>query len=72
MKGSAELDNARAMYTYWAMETKDYDEAIRVGEDFIRNDPRSSQAAMTALYVLQAYVQMLDQKPREVRGGRDR
>jgi ATP-dependent protease HslVU (ClpYQ) peptidase subunit len=58
-KASLEVNNARAMYAFWALNEGKYKDAIRVGEGFARNDPRSAQAALAAMYALQAYVQML-------------
>lgn len=62
MKASMELNNARTMLAYWALNTGRLDEAIRQGETFARNDPRSSQAEMAAVYALQAYGQRVTQK----------
>lgn len=62
MKASTELANARMWLTFWSLQSGDLDEAIRVGEEFIRNDPRSAQAGLTALSVLQAYSQQIDAK----------
>jgi hypothetical protein len=62
MKAGLELNNARAMLAYWALNTGDLEEAVKAGETFAREDPRSSQAAMSAVYALQAYVQMVGQK----------
>jgi hypothetical protein len=58
-KASLEVNNARAMFAFYAMNAGKYKDAIRVGEGFARNDPRSSQAAMAAVYALQSYVQMI-------------
>jgi len=60
MTNDPELANARAMYIFWALQTNQLEEAIRVGEEFIRKDPRASQAGLAAAYVLQAYSQQLD------------
>ncbi|MGL4550771.1 MAG: hypothetical protein ACRC33_06255, partial [Gemmataceae bacterium] len=62
MKPNAELANARMWLTFWCLQGGELDEAIRVGEEFIRNDPRPAQAGLTALSVLQAYGQQLDAK----------
>jgi hypothetical protein len=67
MKGAAgnlELNSARAMMTYWSLNTGKLADAIAVGEAFARNDPRSTQAEMCAVYALQAYSQLIDQKKR--------
>jgi hypothetical protein len=61
-KGGLEYNNARAMLTYWALTSGELDEALKVGEEFIRDDPRSPQAAITAIYTLQACTQLLDSK----------
>jgi hypothetical protein len=60
MTNNPELANARTMYTFWALQTNEFEEAVRVGEQFIRNDPRAAQAGLAAAYVLQAYSQQLD------------
>lgn len=62
MKASMELNNARTMLSYWALTTGKLEDAIREGETFARNDPRSSQAEMAAVYALQAYSQLVGQK----------
>ena len=59
MRASLELNTAKSMYTYWALSTGKLSEAIKVGEPFARDDPRSSQAEMAAVYALQAYSQTL-------------
>jgi hypothetical protein len=59
---AAELNNARTMLTYWLLNTRKLPEAIAVGEGFARDDPRSSQAEMCAVYALQAYQQLIDRK----------
>ncbi|MFQ3649131.1 MAG: hypothetical protein SNJ75_02270, partial [Gemmataceae bacterium] len=60
MTNNLEVANARTMYTFWALQTKQYEEAVQVGEEFIRTDPRANQAGLAAAYVLQAYSQQLD------------
>src|SRR5262249_50354904 len=57
-----ELANARAMLTYWALNSGELEEAIKTGEAFAREDPRASQASMAAVYALQAYSQLLAKK----------
>jgi hypothetical protein len=52
-----ERNNARAMLAYWCLNAGKYDDAIRVGEGFARDDPRSAQAASAAVYALQAHAQ---------------
>jgi hypothetical protein len=77
-KPSMEANNARAMYAYYAMNAGKYADAIRVGEGFARSDPRSSQAAMAALYALQAYALLLNERehafvtPEELKDDRKR
>ncbi len=58
-KSSLEVNNAKALFAFYAMNAGKYGDAIRVGEEFARRDPRSSQAAMAAVYALQSYIQML-------------
>jgi hypothetical protein len=57
-----ELANAKAMMAYQYMNAKKYREAIAVGEKYARGAPRSSQAAITAVYVLQCYAEMVGQE----------
>jgi hypothetical protein len=61
MQNSLELNTARSTYIYWALNTGKLVEAIKVGEQFARDDPRSSQAEMSAVYALQAYGQVVSQ-----------
>ncbi len=61
---SPELSNARAMLAYYLMNEGKYREAIQVGETFARNNPRPSQAAMSAVYALLSYGQLLFQRER--------
>jgi hypothetical protein len=62
---SPEVNNARAMLAFYALNAGRYAEAAKVGEDFARGDPRSGQAAMAAAYALQACGQLLGQRERE-------
>jgi hypothetical protein len=62
MKPSLELNTARSMLAYWALNTGKLEQAIKAGETFARNDPRSSQAEISAVYALQAYSQLIGQK----------
>jgi len=62
MRASLELNTARSMYAYWALNSGKLSDAIDVGEQFARDDPRSSQAEMAAVYALQAYSQVAAQK----------
>ena len=57
-----ELANAKAMMTYQYMNAKKYREAVAVGEKFAKSDPRSSQAAAAAVYVLLSYVTLVGQE----------
>jgi tetratricopeptide (TPR) repeat protein len=58
-KASLEVNNARAMLAYYSLREGKYKDAVRVGEAFARQDPRSAQASMSALYALEAYLRML-------------
>jgi hypothetical protein len=60
-----ELNTARVMLTFFCMESQEYQKAIDVGEHFARNDPRSSQAAMAAVYALQGYTDLIKQREKE-------
>lgn len=62
LKASTELNTARSMLAYWALNTGKLAEAIAAGEGFAREDPRSGQAEMSAVYALQAYSQLVGQK----------
>jgi TolA-binding protein len=68
MRNSLELNNARSMYTYWALNSGKPEAAIEVGEKFARDDPRSSQAEMSAVYALQGYAQMVAKRKDEEDG----
>ncbi|HVS35351.1 MAG TPA: hypothetical protein VMS17_07185 [Gemmataceae bacterium] len=57
-----ELANAKAMTAYQYLNAKRYREAIGLGEKFAKSDPRSSQAAETAVYVLQSYAELVGQE----------
>jgi hypothetical protein len=56
---SLEVHNAQAMLAFYSLGAGKYEQAIRVGEGFARSDPRSSQAATSAVYALQAYNQII-------------
>lgn len=66
-KGKAipEVNNAKAMLTFYYLDQQKFREAIEFGEGFARDDPRSGAAAMSAVYALQAYAQMLGKRERE-------
>lgn len=64
MKTGMELNTARGQLAYWALSNGDLETAIEAGERFARDDPRSSQAAMSAVYALQAYTRLLAGKDR--------
>ena len=61
---STESNNARAMLAYYLMNEGKYKEAVEVGETFVKNDPRSSQAAMSAVYALLSYGELLAKRER--------
>jgi tetratricopeptide (TPR) repeat protein len=81
---SMELNNARTMLAFWLLNSGQQllaaekkpeaaarlNEAIAVGEAFARNDPRSSQAEMAAVYALQAYGTLVDMKKADEEGGK--
>ncbi len=52
-----EVNNARTMLAFYYLNEKKYDDCIRIGENFARNDPRTGQAIKAAAYALQAYSQ---------------
>ncbi len=58
-KASLEVNNAKELFTFYAMNAGKYKDAIRVGETFARNDPRSSQASRAAVYALVSYSRMI-------------
>jgi hypothetical protein len=64
-KPSMETNTARTLYAFWALRAKRYADSIRIGEDFARNDPRSSQAAMAAIYALQSHAMLMAQHQEE-------
>lgn len=61
---TTETNNARAMLAYYLMTEGKHKESIQIGETFARNDPRSGQAAMAAIYALLSYGEMLGQRER--------
>jgi hypothetical protein len=61
-KTSLELNNARAMLTYYHLSAGRYEEAVKAGEEFARFDPKSGQAAMAAVYAMEAYPKLLAEK----------
>jgi hypothetical protein len=68
-----ELNNATAMLVYSCLTSGKNNEAIRLGESWVREKPLSNQAATIAMYTLQAYSQLLgegklsDEQDEEVR-----
>lgn len=62
MKANLELNTARSLLAYWALTAGKLQEAIAAGEGFARDDPRSNQAELAAVYALQAYGQIVAQK----------
>jgi hypothetical protein len=63
-KPGLETNNARALFAFYALNAGRYRDAIRIGEAFARNDPRSSQASLSAVYALEAYGQLLAERER--------
>jgi hypothetical protein len=60
-----EVNNARAMLAFFCLDERRFADAIKYGEGFARDDPRSGQAAMAAVYALQAYTQLTGQHERD-------
>lgn len=58
-KRSPDIANARAIQGFYSLNTKRYRDCIRFGEALVRDDPRASQTANSAMYALQAYSQMI-------------
>lgn len=54
-----ELNRAKQTLTYFLLEALRNEEAIKVGEDFARNQPNTPQAPVVAQMALQAYGQQL-------------
>jgi hypothetical protein len=63
-KPTREVNNSRAMLSYFYLERGKYKEAAQVGRAFAENDPRSPQAALAASYALMAYNQILNDRLR--------
>jgi hypothetical protein len=63
----AQLEVSRAKLTlaYYALQARKYEEAIAVGEGFARDDPRSPLASLAAIYALEAYPRLIDQKKKK-------
>lgn len=53
-----EANNARTMLCYYNLNEKKYEECIKFGETFAREDPRSGQAVKCAAYALQSYAML--------------
>src|SRR5262249_35910925 len=64
-QATREVNNARALFAYYALGAGRYQDAVRVGEDFARRDPRSPQAPLAAIYALEALAQDPAQRERE-------
>jgi hypothetical protein len=64
-KATPDVNSARALYAYYALNAGRYKDAARVGEEFARHDPRSPQAALAAIYALDALGQDLARRERE-------
>src|SRR5262249_4619338 len=60
-----EANTARAMLAYYLLNTGKYREAVKAGEAFARANPRASQAAMAAVYALQAYSMLVAEKQKQ-------
>jgi outer membrane protein assembly factor BamD (BamD/ComL family) len=77
-KVTPEVNNAKAMLAFYCLKRERLREAIEFGEGFARDDPRSAQAAMAAVYALQAYSRLIAQRerdntlPEEVKPDRDK
>jgi hypothetical protein len=54
-KPTNDVNNARAMVSFYAYSSRNYKAAIDVGEKFARDDPKATQAALAAIYALKAY-----------------
>jgi hypothetical protein len=66
-KGSSiDVNNARALLTYYLLNEGKYQEAIAIGEDFAKNNPQAGQAAMAAIYALLAYGELLSEQERKI------
>lgn len=63
-KVAPEVNNAKAMLAFYCLNRQNYSDAIAVGEGFARDDPRSGQAAMAAVYALQGYAQLIARRER--------
>jgi hypothetical protein len=61
-ESALEANNARAMLAFYSLLAGKLEDAIKSGESFAREDPRSGQAAMAAVYALQAYAQLVAKK----------
>jgi hypothetical protein len=64
-KVAPEVNSAKAMLAFFCLEQRRYRDAIKYGEGFARDDPRSGQAAMAGIYALQAYAQLIGQRERD-------
>jgi hypothetical protein len=58
-----DVNNARAMLTYFYLNEKKYEDCIRIGKTFAKTDPRSGQAIKCAAYALQAYAMLPNKTP---------
>jgi hypothetical protein len=54
-----ELNDARVLLAFYCLGSGRLREAMAVGEDFARNEPRAASANLAALYALQAYSQVV-------------
>ena len=65
-KKTNEINTARTLLAFFALESGDHQQAIEVGEGFARQDPRSTQAGNAAAYALRAYLQIIGEKERKM------
>jgi hypothetical protein len=65
-ESSIDVNNARALLTYYLLNEGKYQEAIAIGEDFAKNNPKAGQASMAAIYALLAYGELLGEQERKI------
>ncbi|HEY7315197.1 MAG TPA: hypothetical protein VH643_38045 [Gemmataceae bacterium] len=59
---ATDYNNARALLAYYLLNEGKYKDAVAVGENFARNDPKPSQAGSAAIYALLAYSELLGER----------
>jgi hypothetical protein len=64
-KASYEVNAAKASLTYFYLNVKRYQDAIKVGEGLARSDSRAPQAPTAAMLALDAYAQMLAEREKK-------